>query len=467
MKKGISIFSGLFFLFVIIFPAFGANNGRINSSGWKAGVSRVKITPKESLWMGGYASRTHPSDGKLTDLWAKALTLQDTEGTLAVLVTMDLVGISKSMSEHIRDRLQETYQLSRTQVILNTSHTHSGPALEGSLPDVYPMDAFQWERTDRYCRELEDKIVELVGKSMNSMIPVKLYAGNGVTRFQVNRRNNHEQTLTGQTELKGPNDHAVPVLKVVSTKGKLQAIVFGYACHGTVLDIYQWNGDYMGYAQMELEQLHRGATALFFQGAAGDQNPLPRRTIPLARQYGKELATAVERVLEEKMKPLEPVLKTAYSEIELSMETPPSEKELQEKINTSSGFEQRWAQRLLNTISEGKSLNATYSFPIAVWRLGDQLILALGGEPTIEYALKFKQLYGQGSFIMGYSNDVMAYIPSIQILKEGGYEGETSQIAYGLPSKWKPDLEDKIFQEIIKLTSQVGIETTKQMQESK
>jgi hypothetical protein len=263
--------------------------------------------------------------------------------------------------------------------------------------------------------------------------------------------------MTEQTELKGPNDYAVPVLKVVSTKGKLCAVVFGYACHGSVLNIYQWNGDYMGYAQMELEQSYRGATAMFFQGAAGDQNALPRKTIPLARQYGKELACAVERVLEEDMRPLDPVLKTAYSEIELSMEAPPSEKELRNRIKTSSGFEQRWAQRLLNTVSQGKPLSTTCSFPMSVWRLGDQLILALGGEPTIEYALKFKQLFGQESFIMGYSNDVMAYIPSSRILQEGGYEGETSQIAFGLPSKWKPDIENKIVQEMIKLAGQVGV----------
>ena len=57
---------------------------------WKAGVARVVITPKQSIWLGGYANRTGPSEGKLHDLWAKALALEDASGNRSVLVTMDL-----------------------------------------------------------------------------------------------------------------------------------------------------------------------------------------------------------------------------------------------------------------------------------------------------------------------------------------------------------------------------------------
>ena len=98
------------------------------------------------------------------------------------------------------------------------------------------------------------------------MKPVRLFSGNGVTRFPVNRRNNHEATLNPQTELKGPNDYAVPVIQVVDQSGSIVAITFGYACHNTVLSGYQWSGDYAGYAQVELEKAFPGTTALFFQG---------------------------------------------------------------------------------------------------------------------------------------------------------------------------------------------------------
>jgi hypothetical protein len=41
----------------------------------------------------------------------------------------------------------------------------------------------------------------------------------------------------------------------------------------------------------------------------------------------------------------------------------------------------------------------------------------------------------------------MAYIPSLKVLKEGGYEGDTSMIYYGLPTAWGPRIEELIIGE--------------------
>jgi hypothetical protein len=59
---------------------------------------------------------------------------------------------------------------------------------------------------------------------------------------------------------------------------------------------------------------------------------------------------------------------------------------------------------------------------------------------------------------MGYSNDVMAYIPSIRILREGGYEGADSQKVYGLPGVWSDEAEAMIYREIEKLAVTVGFQ---------
>ncbi|GAB4041512.1 neutral/alkaline non-lysosomal ceramidase N-terminal domain-containing protein [Spirosoma gilvum] len=431
------------------------------AKGWKAGVAKVVITPKESQWQAGYASRTHAADGKLHDLWAKALVLEDESGKRAVLVTTDMLGFPKDMSDPIRERLKTQFGLSKAQIILNSSHTHSGPVLGHALLDIYPLDAGQQAIIDRYTRWLEDQIVALVGNALKQLEPVELSAQNGVTRFQVNRRNNKEGALLEQTELKGPNDYAVPVIKVTTTAGKLKAVVFGYACHPTVLDIYQWSGDYAGFAQIELEKEHPGVTALFFQGAAGDQNPLPRRTVPLAKQYGRELAVAVDRVLEEPMRPLDPQLKTAYSEIELPLSAPPTEAELLKTANETTPYLKRWATRMLAQQKQGKSFIRSYPYPLQIWQLGNQPILSFGGELVIEYALVCKKRFGPDIFVMGYSNDVMGYIPSATILQEGGYEGASSQMVYGLPSPWAPSVPNLIYNEINRLADEVGIPLAK------
>lgn len=428
-----------------------------SSKGWKAGVVRVNITPETPMWMAGYASRDHESEGTLHDLWVKALALEDANGRQAVLVTADLVGIEKKMSDRIRDKLKEKYGLSRSQIILNTSHTHTGPVLTGLTDLIFPLDSNQADKVIRYSEELEDKIVDLVGDALNSMHPVKLYAQNGVTRFQVNRRNNNEATLSSHTELKGPNDFAVPVLKVLDDTGGLIAVAFGYACHPTVLSTYKWSGDYAGFAQLELEKEHSGVTALFFQGAGADLNPLPRRSVELAKQYGKELAAAVGRVLDEDMKELSPHLSTAYSEIELGLTEPLGKEELLAMVENYSDYRKTWAVDLLDKMQKGEPIITSYPYPVQVWNLGNLPIIALGGELVVEYTITLKEIFGEDIFVLGYSNDVMAYIPTTKILNEGGYEGLTSQMAFGMPSSWESNIETAILREVLNLAEQIGM----------
>jgi len=446
------------FLLVLLFLANSVQANDDQVAGWKAGVAVTVITPEENIWMAGYGGRTRPADGKIHDLWAKALALEDSLGNRSVLVTLDLLGLSKPVSDRIREGLASELNLTKARMILNASHTHSGPVLADALTDIYPGDIDKDKGVSRYTAGLESKIVELVTHAFQDMFPAELYAENGVARFQVNRRNNNEQNLVQQTELKGPNDYAVPVIKVADLNGNIRAIVFGYACHATTLSGYEWCGDYPGFAQIELEKTHPGAVALFFQGACADQNPLPRRTVPLAKQHGLTLAAAVDRVLQENMRKLSPVLLAAYTEIDLPLTTPPTQEELAKIAGQTQGdYNQRWAARLLEEMAKGQAPIRSYPYPLQVWNIGEQPLISLGGELVVEYAIGFKRMFGQDIFVMGYSNDVPAYIPSITILREGGYEGDSSQRVYGMPCKWSEDIEPLIYQEIKKLASSVGV----------
>lgn len=450
------------FIIAVILLLFSAQSiAQANNKGWKAGVSSVIITPRQSMWMAGYGNRTKPSEGTLTDLWAKALALEDENGKRVVLVTADLVGIPKDLSNRVRDQLGSKFNLSRSEIIINTSHTHSGPVLSNALSDIYPLDAIQQQKIDQYTNELGEQLVKLVGQAFKALQPVQLFSGNGVTRFQVNRRNNNETALVKQIALEGPNDYAVPVIKVVDNTGKLLAVAFGYACHNTVLNGYQFSGDYAGFAQIELEKSYPGATALFMQGCGANLNPLPRRTVALAKQYGQELAAAVRRILDEDMRKLAPQLNTAYAEVELPLNPPPGKEELSKKaVQSSEDYQKRWASRLLRKMESGEAILSSYPYPIEVWKIGDQPLITLGGEVVVEYANELKRIFGHEIFVLGYSNDVMAYIPNLTILREGGYEGASSQMVYGLPNTWKVSIETLIIQQVMQLAKQVGLPTT-------
>lgn len=417
-------------------------------STWKAGAAKIKITPEKPMWMSGYAARDKPAEGTLTDLWAKALVLQDQQGQRAVLVTLDLVGIGRDLSRRICDQLLAKYQLERQAVALSVSHTHCGPVVHSNLNTMYLLDQEQQKLIQDYAQTLEQKIVEVVGNALKDLAPARLEWGHGTCGFAVNRRNNKEAEvpkLIEKGELKGPVDHDVPVLAVRGQQGQLRAVLCGYACHATVLSFYQWSGDWPGFAQIALEKAHPGAVALFWAGCGADQNPLPRRTVVLAEKYGQMLADSVDAVLARPMTPIQGRLRLAYQEIALPFGDLPSREQLIKDTMDKNKYVVSRAQKLLKQIEEKGSLAGTYPYPVQAWQLGDgPTWVILGGEVVVDYVLRLKKELGPKTWVMGYANDVMAYIPSLRVLKEGGYEGASSMVYYGQPTVWGPSIEEEI-----------------------
>ncbi len=202
---------------------------------WKAGVAKENITPSSELWMAGYAARTAPAQGKQHELWIKAVVLEDENGNEGVWVTSDILGFPKALSDRVKNRLYQEFGWSRAQVILSSSHTHSGPVLEEALFDIYPLNQAQIKAVSEYTQNLESKLIQVVKNAKASKVPVRVSTGQGVSRFQVNRRNNPEGSWHEQAQLNGPMDHAVPVIKI-ENEGGLMAVLFGYACHPTDMD---------------------------------------------------------------------------------------------------------------------------------------------------------------------------------------------------------------------------------------
>jgi len=281
------------------------------------------------------------------------------------------------------------------------------------------------------------------------LAPAIISSGKGIARFAVNRRNNTPESVLHSSDLKGPYDHTVPTLCVRSPDGAVKSLLFGYACHCTTLDLNQWNGDYAGFAQIELEETYPGCTAMFFAACAGDQNPEPRTQIPQAEQYGTELAAAVMAVLSGTMNPLNPTLQTNYQEIELELTKPLSVAEMDSITKSESEWQKRWALYYLSKMVKGEQLRKSYPhYPVQSWQLGNLTLVALGGEVVVDYSIRLKAAWGNDLFVAAYTNDVMAYIPSERVLEEGGYEGKTSMRAYGLPAVWATGIEEKIILEV-------------------
>ena len=429
--------------------------GNAFPKGWKAGLAKMNITPRGSLWMAGYAARTKPSEGTLQPLYAKALALEDRKGKRCVWVTSDLLGFPRTVANNIAERAQKQYQIPRECLILNSSHTHCGPVLDSMLAVAYDMNEEQWSATKAYTRDLEDKVVAVIGAALADLRPARLSFGHSEANFCANRRVKTEKGYVIGVNPVGPVDRGVPVLRVDGKRRKLRGIVFGYACHNTTLGdhFYQFNGDYAGFAQQRLEEQHPGAVALFMEGCGADANPAPRGTVDLARKYGGMLAEAVDQALGRPLKPVRGPLKTAWELVPLSFATPPTRDELQKQLQDKSVYVQRHAQLMLSILDRDGRLLTEYPYPVQVWQFGrDLTLIPMAGEVVVDYDLRLKKELGSDSvWVAGYSNDVFAYIPSLRVLQEGGYEGGGAMIYYGQPSPFAPSVEETIISKIQEL----------------
>ncbi|MGE3317421.1 MAG: hypothetical protein AB7O26_20080, partial [Planctomycetaceae bacterium] len=390
---------------------------------WKAGFAKEKITPGEPMWMSGYGPRL--AKEKIHDIWIKVLALEAADGKQAVLITADVCGFSRLSYDAIVSGIERACGLKRDRVMLTCTHTHTGPALRECLHVCWPWaERDARELVEQYSLGLESQVVAAAKRAISELQPAVLSTGAGTTDFAVNRRNNKEPDVPAIREkgesLRGPVDHSIPVLAVRTPEGKLRTVVFGYACHATTLALTQWSGDYPGFAMLALERLQPGAEAMFYQGCGADQNPIPRRTVEICREYGERLAAAVNDTLASPMRPIAPELRSAFAFAELNFKSPLTSEYLKEKSAEKSP-QGALAERYLQQLAEGRPLDTSHPYAIQVWKLGkDQLWISLAGEVVVDYSLKYKEKFGPRTWVNGFAHDLVCYVPSTRVLREGG-----------------------------------------------
>ncbi|MEW6303586.1 MAG: neutral/alkaline non-lysosomal ceramidase N-terminal domain-containing protein [Verrucomicrobiota bacterium] len=444
----IGVCLGLFLLLTSITDVSAADTH------WKAGVAETKITPEQPMWMAGYASRNKPSEGVAQDLFAKALALEDSGGNRLIIVTLDLIGVPRALRKNLEKRTAEVLGLKPESLLINASHTHCGPELRvGRAP------ADKESASGNYAGALEDKLFTLVGQAWSNRAPANLAYSHARAGFGMNRRLPSPTGYRNSPNPEGPVDTDVPVLMVKGADNKFRAVLFGYACHNTTLSFYQFCGDYAGFAQEYLQKDNPGVIALFMLGCGGDQNPYPRGTIDLAQKHGRTLATAVESAISvSQPRVINGPLRMAYTEIELPYDTHPTKAEFEARLQSKDKYEASHAQRMLDRLAKGESLAKSYPYPIQVVRFGGELVLvALGGEVVVDFSLRLKwDLAGPAVWVAGYSNDVMAYIPSRRVWTEGGYEaGGAMRFSSSHPTRWAGSVEELIVKQVHELAQRL------------
>jgi hypothetical protein len=459
-----------------------------HKSTFRAGAASVCITPDEPLWLAGYAARTAPARGKLSDLYASALAMDDATGERFVLVSVDVIAITPIIAEVVLETARFHHGLTRRQIILAPSHTHYGP-------EFRPDKAYFFNIPDDYAAKLPivanriaAAINAAIDRALAQLEPVRLYARKTDVGFAHNRRRVGAASRAVQRppHLGGPTsedivDHEVPVLDCIDATGKRKAVMFGYACHNTTIppaDL-RYCADWAGFAKEKLQQLNPGATALFICGAGADQDPEPHGSVELSRQHGNELADAVQSALERPGVEIAGPIQVEIDDVEFAL-TPLTRQQLEAMASCDDPPQRAKSRFLLDKLARGEKLITSYYAPVQVIRFGNELMMiALSGEPVVDWAHKFKKgarsvepgaksyhsdsVLRTGStmggstlvWVAGYCNDMFGYLPTRRVQMEGGYEGGRANLWSWIPAPFTDDVEDRITRAVYRLLNHV------------
>lgn len=407
-----------------------------------AGFAEVDITPPVGIELGGRGCGSDPSDVILDPLVAQATVLKDAEGHTLVIVSFDLVGLTRSCSDPLRAEIAEKLGIPIENVLLNYSHTHSGPMM---FRDVLAVCGPVPEIERKYTEALVRKIPALCAKAAANLSPVVVEVHQAKSDVGISRRG---KNAAGQPAIApdpdGPYDPTVWILRLGSADGQTRAVLFAYACHPVAN--YKWapraiSADYPGVTRRELHAaLGKDVHVQFLQGAGGSIRP--RCTADLKEMKfspgrpgdketaGKALATAVLAGLKDKGRAISLQLAASVARIDLMRGKPPA-KSVYERIAKKEKDHTAVAARYwLDQYEKGGPTQKSISWVVGVVRLApDQWICYLAGEPVVQWGDYIRKWFGDKPVaVLGYSQEIFGYLPVDEILKEGGYEVITANL---------------------------------------
>ena len=426
----------------------GATAGAATTAPLAMSVMTLDVTPEAppspSLWMAGYGwvprgNSVPPAIAR--PLRAHCAVIYD-NGVPNILLRADVVSFPRSVHQQIRTAVvQAGLVQNSSDFMLAASHTHSG-AFIGDRPDPYILMNLQpadVSAVDTYTSQYVDDLVNLVKQTAAlAPTPVSLSYGVGQAPIAINRTG-LPYTLPD-----------VPVLLATRTdNGSPFAVLFGHACHGVCRgndEVY--DSDHCGYASQQIEAA-LGVPALFFQGAAGDQNPSGTFGPDLVVSAGQTLADAVVSTAQGTgLTPVTGPILTSYTEIELPFTvdtTDPTQLSnlraiFQWRIDnidaSNPGYHDgdiatvRHANVMVRQIDAG-TLPNSIPMPIQCWKLGGLTILAVANELISGYAVALQSLGVSPLWIIAYANEVSCYVSGDELSWAGfsrntGYESGIS-----------------------------------------
>jgi hypothetical protein len=436
----------------------------------RAGWSEVGITPPLGIALGGRGGPLTLANKVLDPLYAQVLYLQDVKGTGFVLVSFDMVGITHELGDRIRTAIIHEVGVEWNLVVLNCSHTHSGPYMIRSLmAGVGPAPKIESD----YFDALTEKIISATRAAAKSLKPVDAEVFTGKSEVGINRRNRNQQgVMTMLPNANAPFDEKVWILKLTPGDGSAPAVIFSYACHPVIAYGFNFSAisaDFPGVARNELrEALGDKTHAQFVQGFAGNVRPrivadLEHNRFRASKpedleRAGKDLAHAVLAATKSPGEKLSLNIAGAMDHPFLPRTTPPPpSREVYEQMRTNSlattnKFRLAVSEYWLKRFDTGKGFAKGDAWSLGLVRLADnQWIVHSSGEPVVEWRAKISEWLAPRNLVtFGYA-EAKSYLPTEALLPEGGYEVlDSNEARAATPAPFAPGIEKAIRESLLR-----------------
>jgi neutral ceramidase len=421
------IISLIYLLVIVPYPAIYAFATEL-----RAGIARVDLTPPLNMKapLGGYGARMNrPAVGVHDRIFAKALVVSDGRRKF-VLVTADMLGFAPPFKPSIIERLA-AQGWSPEQVMLLPSHSHTSIDMNA----LNPRNVFKIPQIGIYDPALYEftltRFVDVIQRAEQHMQPVVI----GTTGRQIPGWNRNRRVRGGVT------DDELTVTRIDTIGGKPLAVLLNFTAHPTFMSEREmlYSGDWPGQLQRTVEAVvGEGVTAMYYNGAEGDQSPTPRpdggeSPWERAAQYGLELGLVAADLWQKT-----PTARDVAFNFHLETVQLPERRWHPDFMSTGGkeyGLSAAIAGDLLTTMSPSKTTSGSL-------RLGDLVIVGIPGEMAAELGMRIKSetkaiIGAQHAVIGGLANEWISYILTPEsYIKGSGYEASMS--FYG------PELGDRV-----------------------
>ncbi len=376
----------------------------------RAGHGRECITPPVGVHMAGYGARTEPSEAIRDDLYVDAVALEQGDER-ALILALDICSLDNEGVAVLKGAVADVTGLTPEQILVNSSHTHAGPMTNHSF--YAPFEA-------GYFGALVLRSAQAAAQALGDLSRASLLAGAAPADIGCNRR---ERTPEGDIILgvnrEGPRLPEVTAWVLRRSQGELgvrDIVLWSLPVHPAVMGEKNLtiSSEWCGAAVRDAEADRPWMRAVFLQGCCGNQNPYrEQRIYERVLQHGRTAADALGQAVDSARAVGAAPLRNLFQEADLP-------------------------------VGDGDKIACA----MHGLRLGDVVLVAMGGEAFVEYALYGRERStAQSTMILGYTDGSIGYLPTAVAFEEGGYEPRAF-IWFRDGKSLHPSVEDTLKREI-------------------